>query len=121
MNKTIKFENIFRKILNIFKSRNLEFKYIHFVISLQYNCYFHPSSEIFFFDQKLNKLSNFPIGCSRLHYAKLHIISINRQIETILSETTSARITQLKRSQTSLIQARLYVLSTREIERNQTC
>lgn len=121
MNKTMKFENIFRKILNIFKSRNLEFKYIHFVISLQYNCYFHPSSEIFFFDQKLNKLSNFPIGCSRLHYAKLHIISINCQIETILSETTSARITQLKRSQTSLIQARLYVLSTREIERNQTC
>lgn len=124
MNKTMKFENIFRKILNIFKS--LKFKSsnlnIHFIISLQYNYYFRPSSEIFFFkNKKLNKLSNFPIGCSRLHYAKLHIISINRQIETILSETTSARITQLKRSQTSLIQARLYVLSTREIERNQTC
>lgn len=102
--------------LQNFKNSN-----IYFIILLQYNYYFRPSSEIFFFNQKLNKLSNFPIGCSRLHYAKLHIISINHQIETILSQTTSTRITQLKRSQTSLIRARLYVLSTRERERNQTC
>lgn len=64
----MKFENIFRKILNIFKS--LKFKSsnlnIHFIISLQYNYYFRPSSEIFFFkNKKLNKLSNFSIGCSR--------------------------------------------------------
>lgn len=102
--------------LQNFKNSN-----IYFIILLQYNYYFRPSSEIFFFNQKLNKLSNFPIGCSRLHYAKLHIISINHQIETILSQPTSTRITQLKRSQTSLIRARLYVLSTRERERNQTC
>lgn len=100
--------------------RNFEFKYLfHYFITIQ--LLFCPSSEIFFFNQKLNKLSNFPIGCSRLHYAKLHIISINHQIETILSQTTSTRITQLKRSQTSLIRARLYVFSTRERERNQTC
>lgn len=102
---------------------NFEFKYLfHYFITIQ--LLFSSFIPNIFLQSKIEQIknwSNFLIGCSRLHYAKLHIISINHQIETILSQTTSTRITQLKRSQTSLIRARLYVLSTRERERNQTC
>lgn len=100
--------------LKRYLTSNLRIQNIHFIILLQYNYYFHPK---YFSSCSIKNCTN----CQTSHQifsSTLREITYNsHQIETILSQTTSTRIIQLKRSQTSLIQARLYVLSTRERER----
>lgn len=102
--------------LKRYLTSNLRIQNIHFIILLQYNYYFHPK---YFSSCSIKNCTN----CQTSHQifsSTLREITYNsHQIETILSQTTSTRIIQFKRSQISLIQARLYVLSERERERTE--